>query len=37
MAVETLQQHLYTYLNHKFGVRALVLDWAGSIMHALAK
>ncbi|KAK3269870.1 hypothetical protein CYMTET_21711 [Cymbomonas tetramitiformis] len=33
--METMQQHLYTFLNQKFGLRALVLEWAGSILSAV--
>ena len=36
-AKETLRQHLYTYLNHKFGVKSVINDWADSIIAATDK
>ena len=32
---ETLHQHLYTFLNHKFGIRSLITEWAQSIVVAV--
>ncbi|KAG9392482.1 EF-hand domain [Carpediemonas membranifera] len=32
---ETLQEHLFSYLNHRYGLRQLVMDWAASLRHAL--
>ncbi len=32
---ETLREHLYSYLNHRYGLRQLVLDWAESIFRAV--
>lgn len=32
---ETLLQHMYTYLNHKFGLRSLIVDAANSLLRGL--
>ncbi|KAG9391616.1 EF-hand calcium-binding domain [Carpediemonas membranifera] len=34
---ETMEQHVNTYLNHRYGLRQLVLDWAASIRQAIAQ
>lgn len=34
---ETMEQHLYTYLNQKYGLKNLILDWASSIIAAVKK
>ncbi|KAG9396206.1 EF-hand domain [Carpediemonas membranifera] len=34
---ETMEQHLYTFLNHRYGLRQLVVDWAASIKRAIAE
>lgn len=34
---ETMEQHMYTVLNHKFGLRPIVIEWAVSITNGLAK
>eukprot|EP01006_Ploeotia_vitrea_P024285 TRINITY_DN57056_c0_g1_i1.p1 TRINITY_DN57056_c0_g1~~TRINITY_DN57056_c0_g1_i1.p1 ORF type:complete len:843 (-),score=72.21 TRINITY_DN57056_c0_g1_i1:130-2658(-) len=34
---ETLEQHLYTFLNQKYGLKSLILDWAQSIITAVRK
>ena len=31
---ETMREHLFTYLNQKFGVRAIVDEWAASVVAA---
>jgi hypothetical protein len=31
---ETMREHVYTYLNHKFGVKAVIAEWAESIAAA---
>lgn len=33
---ETMEQHMYTYLNHRFGLHALVVDYASAIWKACA-
>jgi Ca2+-binding EF-hand superfamily protein len=34
---ETMEQHLYTYLNQKYGLKNLILDWASAIIQAIKK
>eukprot|EP01012_Entosiphon_sulcatum_P008513 TRINITY_DN14640_c0_g1_i1.p1 TRINITY_DN14640_c0_g1~~TRINITY_DN14640_c0_g1_i1.p1 ORF type:complete len:751 (+),score=148.35 TRINITY_DN14640_c0_g1_i1:44-2296(+) len=34
---ETMEQHLYTYLNQKYGLKSLILDWAQSIIAAVRR
>lgn len=34
---ETMEQHLYTFLCHKYGLKYLVLEWADSILASIAK
>ncbi|KAL9655035.1 hypothetical protein ABK040_008818 [Willaertia magna] len=34
---ETMEQHLYTFLNQKYGLKPLIYDWATTITHALKK
>ena len=32
---ETLEQHMYTFLNNKYGLKNLVIDWASAIIKAV--
>jgi len=32
---ETLEQHMYTFLNHKYGLKNLVIEWATSIINGI--
>jgi len=32
---ETMEQHMYTYLNHKYGLRTLIVEHATSIVKAM--
>ena len=32
---ETLEQHMYTYLNQKYGLKNLIIEWAASIINAI--
>ena len=32
---ETLEQHMYTYLNQKYGLKTLIIEWASSIINAI--
>ncbi|KAL0490135.1 hypothetical protein AKO1_009358 [Acrasis kona] len=34
---ETMEQHLYTFLNQKYGLKNLILDWASAIIQAVKK
>ena len=35
IARETLEQHMYTYLNQKYGLKNLTIEWASSIINAI--
>ena len=32
---ETMEQHMYTFLNQKYGLKNLIIEWASSIIHAI--
>ena len=32
---ETLEQYMYTFLNNKYGLKNLVIDWASAIINAI--
>ena len=32
---ETMEQHMYTYLNQKYGLKNLIIEWASSIINAI--
>ena len=34
---ETLEQHMYSFLNNKYGLKSLVVEWAASIINGLKK
>lgn len=34
-ARETMEQHMYTYLNQKYGLKNLIIEWASSIINAI--
>lgn len=34
---ETMEQHLYSWLNTKYGLKTLILEWASAIIHAVKK
>ena len=33
--VETMEQYLYTYLNQKYGLKSLVIDWVTTIINSV--
>lgn len=35
MPKETMEQHMYTYLNYKYGLRNLIIEWAVSIINGI--
>lgn len=35
--IETLEQHMYTFLNTKYGLKNLVIEWAASIIQGIKK
>jgi len=32
---ETMEQHMYTFLNQKYGLKNLIIEWASSIINAI--
>ena len=32
---ETMEQHMYTYLNHKYGLKSLIIEWAAALINAV--
>ena len=32
---ETLEQYMYTYLNQKYGLKSLIVEWAASIINGV--
>lgn len=34
---ETMEQHMYTFLNHKYGLKILIIEWAAGIISAIKK
>lgn len=34
---ETMEQHMYTYLNQKYGLKHLILEWATAIIQGVKK
>ena len=35
VAKETMEQYMYTYLNQKYGLKSLIVEWAASIINAV--
>ena len=35
LPIETMEQYMYTYLNQKYGLKALIIDWASTIIHGV--
>jgi len=35
IAKETMEQHMYTYLNQKYGLKSLIVEWASSIINGI--
>lgn len=34
---ETMEQHMYTYLNTKYGLKSLIIEWATAIINGIKK
>lgn len=34
---ETMEQYMYTYLNQRYGLKNLIIEWAASIINAIKK
>ncbi|CAD2217429.1 hypothetical protein, conserved [Angomonas deanei] len=37
MPYETMEQHMYTYLNQRYGLKELVVEWATAIVNGVKK
>lgn len=37
LARETMEQHMYTYLNTKYGLKTLIIEWATAIINGIKK
>ena len=35
LPVETMEQYMYTYLNQKYGLKTLIIEWASTIIHGV--
>ena len=35
LPVETMEQFMYTYLNQKYGLKSLIIEWASTIIHSI--
>jgi len=32
---ETMEQHMYSYLNHKYGLKSLIVEWATNLINGI--
>ena len=32
---ETMEQHMYTFLNHKYGLKSIIIEWATNIINGI--
>ena len=35
LRIETMEQYMYTYLNQKYGLKTLIIEWASAIIQAI--
>jgi len=35
LPIETMEQFMYTYLNQKYGLKALIIEWASTIIAGI--
>lgn len=35
--LETMESHMYTYLNQKYGLKSMAIEWAMSIVNGIKK
>ena len=35
LARETMEQYMYTYLNQRYGLKPLIIEWAAAIINAI--
>lgn len=36
-ARETMEQYMYTYLNQRYGLKQLIIEWASSIINGIKR
>jgi len=34
---ETMEQHMYTYLNQKYGLKTIIIEWATAVLNGIKK
>ena len=34
---ETMEQHMYSYMNQKYGLKSLIIEWATAIINGVKK
>jgi hypothetical protein len=34
---ETMEQHMYTFLNTKYGLKSLIIEWAGALINGIKR
>jgi len=32
---ETMEQYMYTYLNQRYGLKQLIVEWAGAVINGI--
>ena len=37
LARETMEQHLYSFLNKKYGLKQMIVEWAGALINGMRK
>lgn len=35
LRIETMEQYLYTYLNQKYGLKTLIIEWASTVIQGI--
>lgn len=35
LRIETMEQYMYTYLNQKYGLKTLIVEWASTIIQGI--
>ena len=35
LRIETMEQFMYTYLNQKYGLKTLIIEWASTLIQAV--
>lgn len=34
---ETMEQHLFNFMNHKYGLKSLIIEWSNTFITAISK